>query len=304
MEVEIIEMSRIEDISAFIAVVESGSLTEAGRRVGRSLQAISRSLAVLEDDVGVKLVHRTTRRCTPSEAGLAFYERVSPAIADILEAKLEAVSRSAEPSGILRIGAPVLFGPDLLMPIIAEYMLLYPRVEIDLDLTDAFADLVASKLDLTVRIAHLPDSGLQGRRLGELRRVVFGAPSYFDRRGRPKHPLDLREHACIVRTIDPRPGDWAFQIDGKSRVVRVNGPFRTNTMTAVYSAVGQGLGIGYSPLWQIRSLVASGAVEIVLEEFEPVRVPIHALWQENKLAPAKVRRFVDLMARELNLHNL
>jgi DNA-binding transcriptional LysR family regulator len=297
-------MSRIEDLATFIAIVESGSLTEAGRRTGRSLQGVSRSLATLEADVGVELIHRTTRQCTPSEAGLTFYDRVVPALAEISEAKLEAVSRRSEPAGLLRIGAPVMFGPDLLMPIVAEYMRLYPKVEIDLELSDAFVDLAVGHLDIVVRIGHPPDSGLQARRLGELRRVVFGAPSYFERHGRPEHPFDLRKHACIVRTVGSRPGTWSLQIDGRPRPVRVSGPFRTNTMTAVYAAVCQGLGIGYSPLWQIRALVASGEVEIVLEKFEPDPVPIHALWQENRHLPAKIRRFVELVVAHLDLRNL
>ncbi|MEZ2126541.1 MULTISPECIES: LysR family transcriptional regulator [unclassified Sinorhizobium] len=297
-------MSRLEDLETFLAVVEYGSLTEAARRLDRSLQAVSRSLATLEQDVGVQLVHRTTRQCTASEAGSAFYRRVKPAVAEILEAKLEANHRRSEPSGILRIGAPVLFGPDFLVPIIAEYMSVHPKVHVDLQLSDAFSDLAAEGLDLVVRIADLPDSGLQGKRLGALRRVVFGAPSYFARHGRPMHPFDLRRHSCIVRTVDHRPGQWSFQIGGKPRTVTVNGSFRANTMAAIYSAVSQGLGLGYSPLWQIKNLVATGAVEPVVEEFEPSPVPIHALWQENRLPPAKVRTFVDLLASRLKLADL
>ncbi len=295
-------MSRLEDLEAFIHIAEAGSLTQAARRLNRSLQAVSRSLAALEEDVGVQLVHRSTRHLALSEAGEAFFRRVKPAMAEIGEARLEVAERRAAPSGILRIGAPILFGPDFLVPIIAEYMRAYPQVEVELQLTDSFVDLSAEGLDLVVRIADLPDSGLQGRRLGALRRVVFGAPSYFQQHGRPAHPAELRQHACIVRTADQRPGQWAFQIDGKRRTVGVQGPFRTNTMTAIYSAVSAGLGIGYSPLWQIRHLLDAGQVELILEDFEPRPVPIHVLWQEQRLPPAKVRAFVDHLAARLKLN--
>ncbi len=297
-------MSRLEDLEAFIQIAETGSLTEAARRLDRSLQAVSRSLASLEDGVGVQLVHRTTRHSALSEAGEAFYRRVKPAMLEIRDAWLDAADRRAQPSGILRIGAPTLFGPDFLVPIIAEYMEANPQVEVDLQLTDALVDLAGEGLDLVVRIADLPNSSLQGRKLGELRRVVFGAPSYFDRCGRPTHPVELRRHACIVRTVDSRPGQWAFHINGKKRVIGVGGAFRSNTMSAVYAAVSSGLGLGYSPLWQIMQLVDAAQVQIVLQEFEPKPVPIHALWQENRLPPAKVRAFVDLLTRRLKIDNL
>lgn len=297
-------MSRLEDLEAFIHIAETGSLTKAARLLDRSLQAVSRSLASLEEDVGVQLVHRSTRHCALSEAGETFFRRVKPAITEIGEARLEVADRRNAPSGILRVGAPILFGPDFLVPIIADYMRAYPQVEVDLQLTDSFTDLSGEGLDLVVRIADLPDSGLQGRRLGALRRVVFGAPSYFRQHGRPAHPTELRQHACIVRTVDHRSGPWVFQIGGKRRTIGVRGPFRTNTMAAIYSAVSAGLGIGYSPMWQIRHLLETGQVETILEDFEPKPVPIHALWQENRLPPAKVRAFVDCLAAGLKLDRL
>ncbi len=297
-------MSRLEDLEAFIHIAETGSLTKAARLLNRSLQAVSRSLAALEQDVGVQLVHRSTRHCALSEAGETFFLRVKPAVAEIGEARLEVADRRTAPSGLLRVGAPILFGPDFLVPVIAQYMQAYPQVEVDLQLTDSFIDLSSAGLDLVVRIADLPDSGLQGRRLGTLRRVVFGARSYFEQHGRPSHPSELRQHACIVRTVDQHPGQWVFQIDGKRRAVGVRGPFRTNTMAAIYRAVSAGLGIGYSPLWQIKHLLDAGQVETILEDFEPKPVPIHALWQENRLPPAKVRAFVDHLVDRLRLDQL
>ncbi|WP_428697346.1 LysR family transcriptional regulator [Stappia sp.] len=294
-------MGRIEYLEAFVAVAEFGSLTEAARQLGRSLQAVSRSLATLEADVGIELIHRTTRHSSLSEAGHAFFLRVKPALAEIQEARREVSDRRIEPAGILRIGAPVLFGPDFLVPIIATFMQDYPQVEVELHLSDSFTDLAAEGLDLVIRIADLPDSGLQGKRLGALRRVIFGAPSYFARHGRPERPEDLRRHSCIVRTVDTRPGQWTFKVDGKVRSIKVRGRFRSNTMTAIYSAVKAGLGLGYSPLWQIGHLLEKGEVRLVLEEFEPTPVPIHVLWQENRLPPAKTRALVDYLATRLRL---
>ncbi|HEV7305474.1 LysR family transcriptional regulator [Ensifer sp.] len=297
-------MSRIEDLETFLAIVEQGSLTAAAKRLGRPLQTVSRSLAALEADIGVELVHRTTRRSTASEAGESFYRRIKPAVEEINEAREEAVQRRSLPSGVLRLGAPILFAPRFLMPVIAEYMATYPAVEVDLDLSDAFVDLAGNGLDMVIRIGDLADSGLTGKRLGALRRVVFGAPSYFARFGRPAHPLELTGHACINRTVDERPGSWMFTIDGRPRAVKVNGTFRANSMNAIYSAVDEGLGLGYSPLWQIKHLIDAGKVEIVLEDFEPAPVPIHALWLEGRSPSAKIRRFLDLLGERLKLDGL
>lgn len=297
-------MSRIDDFEAFVAIVEQGSLTAAARRLNRTLQSVSRSLATLEESIGVELVHRTTRRSTPSEAGAAFFHRVKPAIDEINEAKLQAANQRSEPSGILRMSAPVLFGPDFLVPVIADYMRTYPRVEVDLQLSDGFVDLGAEGLDLAIRIGNLPDSSLRAKRLGALRRVVFGAPCYFERRGRPAHPFELSQHNCIVRTVDAHPGEWMFQIEGKPRTVKVAGTLRSNLMTSIYAAAIHGLGLGYTPLWQIRHLVDDGRLELVLTEFEPVPVPIHALWPEGRSSSAKLRAFVDMLASRLELKSL
>lgn len=297
-------MSRIEDLEAFLAIVEQGSLTAAAKRLGRPLQTVSRSLAMLEADVGVELVHRTTRRSMPSEAGESFYLRVKPAVEQIHEAREEVAQRRSEPSGVLRLGAPSLFAPRFLMPVIAEYMAKYPQVEVDLDLSDAFVDLAASGLDLVVRIGDLQDSGLTGKRLGALRRVVFGSTAYFARFGRPVHPQELSAHRCVTRTGDERPGVWMFTIDGRARAFKVSGAVRTNSMNAIYAAVEQGLGLGFSPLWQIKDLIDAGKVETVLEDFEPAPVPIHALWLEGRTPSAKIRRFLDLLGERLKLDRL
>lgn len=297
-------MSRIEDFEAFIAIVESGSLTAAAATLQRSLQSVSRSLAALEQHVGVELLQRTTRGSSASATGLEFYQRLKPAIVAINEAKIAAARGIAEPTGELRISAPVHFGPDYLVPIIAEFMTQYPHVSVDLELSDAFVDLSAEQIDLAVRIGDLPDSGLRARRLGALRRVVFASPSYLERHGVPEHPSELARHRCVVRTVDSRPGLWRFRVDGKPHSVTVQGTFRSNTMSALYAAVTAGLGLGYSPLWQIKDLVDTGKVCVVLEALEPTPVPIHILWRDSASVPAKVRVFVDFLVSRLRLSEL
>ncbi|MBN8941679.1 MAG: LysR family transcriptional regulator [Rhizobiales bacterium] len=297
-------MDKIDDLEAFLAIVETGSLTAAARRLDRSLQSVSRALATLEQSVGVELIRRTTRQSQPTEAGLAFHRRVRPAFDEIAAARREAASRRAEPSGHLTIGAPVLFGPAQLVPVIAAFMERHPAIEISLKLSDRFADLQDEGLDLAVRIGELPDADLMAKRLGALRRVAFGAPSYFARFGRPEHPDALARHCCIVRNAGGDADKWPFQVDGRPRTVKVSGRFRADSTAATYKAVALGLGIGFTPLWQIRDLVDRGEVELILTTFEPPKAPIHAVWPASKLPLAKTRLFIDFLARELKAERL
>ena len=180
---------------------------------------------------------------------------------------MEAVNRRAEPSGLIRIAAPVLFGSTYVVPAIADFIARYPRIEADLKVSDRPIDVVGDGFDLAVRIRELPDSSLKARRLGELRTVVYGAPGFFARHGRPDHPDDLVRHQCVLRsTSESETVTWRFQIDGQVRMVRVGGCFRADNTTAVQAAVCHGLGIGYGPFWQIRDLVDRGALEIVLAQ--------------------------------------
>jgi DNA-binding transcriptional LysR family regulator len=290
----------MEDIEAFLAVVEAGSQTAAARRLGRSLQSVNRSLASLEQSVGVELVRRTTRRSVATEAGLAFYRRVKPALAEISEARLEAANRRAEPSGLLRIASPVVFGSTYVVPVIAEFLARYPRIEADLNLSDSPIDVLGGGFDLSVRIRELPGSSLRARRLGQVRTVVYGAPSYFSRFGRPNHPDDLARHQCIVRRIgDGEREAWRLRVGGRTKEVAVSGRFKTDNTVAALTAAHQGLGIGCGPFWQIRDLVDRGALEVVLDAFQPPPISIHAVLPPSGMPPAKTRLFLDLLAERL-----
>ena len=160
-------MDRLDDIEAFLAIVEEGSLTAAARRLRRSLQSISRSLAALERSLAVQLIRRTTRRLQPTEAGSAFYRRVKPAFLEMTEARLEAASQQAELSGLLRLGGPVLFATAHMVPVICDLRQRHPAIEVELKVSDREVDLVAERLDLAVRIRQMRDSTLKARRLWE-----------------------------------------------------------------------------------------------------------------------------------------
>lgn len=292
-------MRRIEDLQAFVAIVEHGSLSGAARALGRSLQSVSRSLMALEKSVGMELVRRTTRRSTPTDAGAEFYRRVQPALGEIIDAGRELSDQKAEPSGRLRISAPVLFAPTYVVPAVADYMRRHPKVDVELTLSDKFLNFAEDTIDLAVRIGKLPDSDLKAKRLGSLRRVVFGTPEYFAKHGRPSHPTELAAHQCVTRTIDGNPAKWPFHIDGKRKLVSVSGRFRADGTTALYAAVTQGLGIGFTPLWQIRDLLMREEVELILVEYEEPPLPVQVVWPSSKLPVAKTRLFIETLAERL-----
>ena len=297
-------MNRIEDYQALTAIVEKRSLTAAARHLGRSLQSVSRSLAALEQEVGVELIRRTTRRSNPTDAGLAFYRRLSAALSEIEAAKLETSNRRAEATGLLRISGSTSFAPLHIVPALPEFLARYPGVEIELELSDGFVDLVGEGIDLAIRIGDLPDSGLKARRLANSRRVVFAAPSYLAKHGRPRSPDDLKRHQCIVRTTTRFGNDWPFKVKGRMRTTKVAGRVRTSGAATANAAAVLGLGIAVGPLWQVRSLVDRGDVELLLTGFEPPPVPIHAVWPATKVLPARTQLFVEYLAVRLQKERL
>ncbi len=297
-------MDRLEDLQAFVAIVEKGSLTAAARQLRRSLQSISRSLAAMERETGVELLRRTTRRSAATEAGIAFYRRISVALAEIETARLEASKSRTEPTGLLRVTSSTAFAPLYMVPAIHAFLTDYPKVEIELDLSDGYVDLVGESFDLAIRIGEMPSSNLKARRLADLRRVVFAAPSYLARHGRPRQPQDLERHECIVRTAARDGNAWPFLVGGRLKHIRVAGRFRTSGALAANEAAVQALGIANAPLWQVRSLVDRGDLELLLTRFEPPPVPIHAVWPATRLLPAKTQLFIDLFAARLKQERL
>jgi DNA-binding transcriptional LysR family regulator len=297
-------MDRLDDLRAFVAIVDRGSLTSAARQLGRSLQSVSRSLAALEREIGVELVRRTTRRSAPTEAGIAFFQRLKPALAEIDAAALDAADRRAEPAGLLRISSSSAFAPLYLVPVVAAFLSAHREVEIELELSDAYIDLVERGFDLAVRIGELPDSSLLAKRLADLRRVVFASPGYFKAHGRPKRPEDLARHQCIIRTAARESDAWPFTIDGRLRKIKVDGRFRTSGAITANEAAALGLGIANAPLWQVRPLLDQGRVELALTRFEPPPIPLHAVWPASRMLPAKTRRFIDFLEAELAKQHL
>jgi DNA-binding transcriptional LysR family regulator len=252
-------------------------------------------LTALERSLGVQLLTRTTRQSRPTEAGLNFYRRIKPALIEIDTARREVAGRAGEPSGLLRIAAPPLFAAAYLAPVVSEFLQRHPAVEIELRTSDRPADVLEDGLDLAIRIRELPDSSLKSRRLGSLRVVVVGSPGYLRKFGTPEHPDNLSNHQCVVRLGDAETTLWRFRVDSRRKSIRVAGRFRTDDTSAAQQVAVRGFALCRVPLWQIRSLVDAGTLQIVLEKFEMEKLPIFAVLPPSQTTPVTSRRFVDLL---------
>jgi DNA-binding transcriptional LysR family regulator len=297
-------VNRLDDLRAFVEVVDKGSLTSAARHLGRSLQSVSRSLAALEREIGVELIRRTTRRSAPTEAGLIFRRRLGDALTTIETAKLEANNRRSEIVGPLRIAASTTFGPRYLVPVIAAFMDTYPGVDVQLELSNRYTEIAAERFDLAVRIGEMAASTLKSKRIAHARRVLFGSPKYFAKDGKPRHPDDLLRHQCIIRSTARDGNMWPFLINGNTRFVKVGGRFQADGAQAANAAAVCGLGIGSAMLWQIKELVDRGDLELCLTRFEPPPALIRAVWPSTKILPEKTRQFVDFLVSRLKSERL
>jgi DNA-binding transcriptional LysR family regulator len=293
-------MQSLRELETFVAIAEEGSLTAAARRLGRSLQAVSRGLQTLEASMGATLVVRTTRTSKLSAAGERFYARVKAVLADLEIAQTELAEDAKRLTGRLRVNAPTLFGPRFVVPLVAEFLQRHPELNGSITLDDGFSDLATSGADVTLRIGATPDSRLVARKLADVRRVAYAATSYLTAHGEPKTPADLTAHACVIRTGVPHPYRWSFKARmGDEIEVTVSGRFESDQVAAVNAAVMGGLGIGLAAFWQIREAVEAGRVRIVLPEYEPPPLPLSALWLRSRKMPARTRLLIDFLAARL-----
>lgn len=289
-------MKANEDYRVLLAVADHRSLTAAAAALGRSLQSVSRSLAAMERQLNVSLFNRTTRRVYPTPACVAFVERIRPAVQEIVAAQEALVDQGMQLRGAIRMAAPTGFGTQYAVPAVADFMRLYGGVSVELVLSERHVDLTEEGIDVSLRLGVLPPSALKARRIGTLRRVIFGAPSYFAARGYPHVPADLAGHECLLRK-NAGQETWSFGPDGQA--VRVTGRFRSSHAQACNLAAVAGLGVARAPLWQVREYVQAGSVELVLTTFEPEAAPVHLVWPAGRALPRRVRALVDFLAERI-----
>ena len=291
-------------LQTFVRIADSGSLSAAARAAGRSLPAVSRSLAQLEAALGVRLLHRTTRRIHLTDAGARYLERCRRILAELEEANASISDLGRPLAGPIALTAPILFGQKHVAAAVAEFLALHPGITVSLILTDRYANLVEEGIDLAVRIGTLADSRLVARKLCDVRRVACASPAYLKRRGTPKEPKDLANHNCLqFSALSPTPY-WEFREAGKLRQVRVQGTFSSNQGATVIDAARGGLGIIVALSYQVQEPVAAGELRVVLRRYEPAPIPVHVVLPSGRMQPARVRALADLLQERLRARDL
>jgi DNA-binding transcriptional LysR family regulator len=291
-------MDKLRAMQVFVQIVEAGSLTAAADALGLSLPSVVRSLAALEEAVGVRLMHRTTRRSSLSDEGREYYERCKRVLAEVEDAEAALSARRAEPQGRLRLTAPVAYGRLRIAPIVTDYAATYPEVDVELLLLDRVVDLVEEGIDAGLRIGHLPESSLVALRVGETQRVVCAAPSYLARAGTPKTPADLAAHRSVIFTGLAPNSEWSFA-GAKGKAATMKPALRTNQFDVAVEACLRGLGCGQFLCYQVEELIATGRLRRILTAFEPAPLPIHIVYPHARLLSPNVRAFVDLATAQL-----
>ena len=294
-------MDRLTAMEAFVRVVDAGSFSGAAKQLRVGQPAVSKTVAQLEDRLGVRLLLRSTHRLTPTEAGRNFYERAKRAIEEADEAELAARGTAATLSGRLRVYAPVTFTRLNVMPRLSIFLAQHPSLDIDVVLDDRDIDLVAAGVDVALLIGRLADSAATTRKIGQCRRRVIGTPAYFEATGVPQTPADLLAHQAIVyEQRDGRP-TRAFRQGTSETNVTVSGRLRVSAMEGVREAVLAGLGFAIASEWAFAPELKSGSVISVLDDWLLPAVDLWAVFPTGRQASAKARAFASFIESQMSL---
>ncbi len=292
-------MDRLNSMAIFVAVADQEGFAGAARQLRISPPVVTRAIATLEEHLGVKLFNRTTRYVRLTEPGQRYYEDCKHIIAAANEADEAAAGINAEPKGHLVVTAPVLFGRLYVMPSIREYLERYKDIEVTALFLDRIVNMLEEGVDVAIRIGELPDSSYKALKVGQVRRVLCASPAYLAKYGTPDSIDDLDKHQLIASmAINPNI-DWRFEENRAARSVRVKSRLKVTSNDVAIEAAVSGLGITQLLSYQVAPQLTSGALKIILSEFEPKPLPINVVHREGRYASAKIRTFVDLIASQL-----
>jgi len=295
-------LDRLRAMEVFAAVVEEGTFAAAARRLGMSPPAATRSIGQLEDHLGCRLLHRTTRSLHLSAAGELYLADARRILAELDVAERQAAGIYAEPQGLVTLTAPVMFGRIVIAPMLSELLDRYPGLSFSALFLDRVTHLMDEGIDVALRIAALGDSTLAASRVGSVRRVLCAAPSYLERFGRPQSPDDLAGHRLINLASAARGGVWAFRRDGMLKSYRPNARLMLNTADTAIAAAEAGQGITRVLSYMVASQVKTERLEILLPDFEPPAVPVQVVHKEAGYTSARVRAVVDYLVESLRGH--
>jgi DNA-binding transcriptional LysR family regulator len=292
-------MDRLDAMAVFLAAVETGSLSAAGRKLDMPLPTVSRKLSDLETHLRARLFNRSTRKLTLTDAGRDYVAACKRILEDVSEAERIASGEYTEPRGDLVIAAPLVFGRLHVLPLITEFLKAYTEVDVRLVLSDRVVNLIEDHIDLAVRIGELPDSRLTATRVGHVRRVVCGSPKYFSVHGVPQVPDDLNAHACISFDALSASDAWRFTRDGAESEVPVRSRLVVNTAEAAVDAAIAGVGITRVISYQVADALQAGSLQLIFRDYETAPMPVSLLFDGRRRLALKLRAFLDFAAPRL-----
>ena len=292
-------MDRLEAMSILIAVVDSGSLSAAARRLDMPLATVSRKVGELESHLKTRLLHRTTRKLSLTESGASYVAACRRVLEEIGEAERAATGEYASPKGELIVTAPVAFGRMHIVPVVADFLAQYPEIDINLVLTDRVVHLMDEHTDVAIRIGELPDSTLVATRVGAVRRVICASPDYLATHGAPEKPEDLANHQCVTFEVLASMRAWVFG-NGKSEIsVPIRSRLAVNTAEAAIAAATLGVGLIRVLSYQVEDAIRANELRIVLDTFESAPLPVSLVHKGQAPLPLKLRAFLDFMSPRL-----
>ncbi len=295
-------MDKLAAMQVFVRVVEAGGLSAAGRQMGLAPPSVSRRISELEALLGVKLLQRTTRKLSLTEAGEAYYERARAIVKAVDEANLAAAEKRAAPSGTLRITTAASIARLHVIPAIAAFHMQHPNIRVVLRVSDRVVDFIDEGLDVALRIGRLDDSSLIAKKLGQCNRIVCASPDYLKNAGRPTRPDDLSDHACLSYRAHASVSLWRFRRGKKNFDVRTSGPFFTDEGETLVAGACAGLGIILVPEWLAGVEISNGRLEELLPNYtaDPAQTPLYALYSPGPYIAPKIRAFVDFLAQRFS----
>ena len=295
-------MDRLSAMSSFVKVVEDGGFSAAARRLDISTSVVTTHVKSLEDRLGVLLLNRSTRKVSLTEVGQAYYERCVQILSEIDDADQIAESSQMKPRGVLRLNVAEAIPPVLAAPL-AEFGTLYPDASVRVSVTSRMVDLIEEGFDLAIRVIPVSDSSLIVRRLASYRFVVCGAPGYLARHGRPERPAELVDHNCLLFYDSPWGKEWRFAGPEGEQIIRVSGNLQTNNVVALRSAAILGQGLISAPLFMVASDLKAGALVPILTRFLTTESSVDAIYPNRRYVAAKVRTFIDVVAKHFHEAN-
>ena len=286
-------MDMFVSMSVFRRVVEAGSFSAVARAMTLSQPTVSKHVAALERRLGTRLINRSTRQLNLTDAGRDYYEHCVRILDDLAEVETRVGGGKSQPEGMLRVSMPMAFGRLQVLPHLWRFLAEYPDLNIELLMDDHIIDLLKVGVDVVIRMGPMASSSLIAQKIGDFARVAIASPEYLADHGEPKVPADLKHHDCLVFTLLATQNEWHFRSLKGAEKIRVDGRFSSNSPDAIREAALAGMGIAVVPLWLIQDYLEQGQLKIILGDYKPIPIEIHAAYPDRRFVPSKVRYFID-----------